>query len=88
MKQRVKVGLLAMVLLGGVMALPVQEAEAATRTCREVIRHGEVVSRTCTTWRRSYDHRRYYYGHPGYYRRHWDRDYYPRRHWGRGYRDW
>ena len=46
MKQMVKVGLLT-VLLGGAIALPIQETEAATR-CREVIRHGVVVERTCT----------------------------------------
>jgi hypothetical protein len=86
MKQIVKAGWLAL-LLGSAVALPVQEAGAVTR-CREVIRHGEVVSRTCTTWRHGYDHRRYYYGYPGYYRRHWDRGYYHRRHWDRGYRDW
>ena len=60
MKQRVKVGLLAVVLLGGVMVLPVQEAEAATRTCREVIRHGMVVKRTCTTDYRGHYGRRDY----------------------------
>ncbi len=74
MKLRVKVALLAL-LLGGVVALPVQEAEAVTR-CREVIRNGVVVKRTCT--RESGYH----------YRSHRDWGY---RDWGyrdQGYRHW
>jgi hypothetical protein len=66
MKQIVKVGLLT-VLLGSAIALPVQETEAATR-CREVIRHGVVVERTCTR-EPDYYHRGYRdrdYRHQGY----------------------
>lgn len=45
MKQMVKAGLLVL-LIGSALALPLQEAAAATR-CREVVRHGVVVKRTC-----------------------------------------
>lgn len=81
MKQMVKVGLLAL-LLGGAVALPVQEAEAATR-CREVIRNGVVVKRTCT---RTPDY--YYSGYRDRGYRHWESDYHYRGHRGRGYRHW
>ena len=79
MKQIVKVGLLAL-LLGGAVALPVQEAGATVR-CREVIRHGVVVKRMCTR------------GPDFYYQGHRDRGYRDRgyREWGyrnQGYRDW
>lgn len=80
MKQTVKVGLLAL-LLGGAVALPVQEAEAATR-CREVIRNGMVVKRTCT---RAPDYYYSDYRDRGY--RHWRPEHHYRGYWGRGYRD-
>lgn len=80
MKQMVKVGLLAL-LLGGAVALPVQEAGAVTR-CREVIRNGMVVKRMCT---REPD---YYSGYRDRGYRHWESDYHYRGHRGRGYRHW
>jgi len=47
MKQIVKAGLLALVVGGVGLILPVQDAEAATR-CRTVYSHG-VTKRVCTT---------------------------------------
>jgi hypothetical protein len=46
MKTMIKAGLLAL-FVGGVVALPVQDAEAYTR-CRTVYNHG-VAKRVCTT---------------------------------------
>ncbi len=64
MKQMVKIGLLAL-LLGSTVALPAQEAAAETR-CREIIRHGVVVKRTCTREPNYYRNDRYrHYRHEG-----------------------
>ena len=72
MKKFLQAGLTALALTG-LFALPIHEADAATR-CREIVVRGQVVKRICTTtpgYREGYRHRGPYgyRDEPGY-RRH------------------